>query len=102
MAGVHHVTIRDQVRERGGVTYHLNCGPTGLVVRVFPLDNQQWRIEASTTDPVDAVVAIASAPTSQGAVHDVAKWWREKADLLELPSIDWEAVARAMADGQAP
>lgn len=90
-----------QFRERAGMAYDLDCAGTPLTLRVFESEQARagagWRIEARTTDAIDAVVASATAATRAEALRDVAVWWRSESASRGLPSVDWEAVAQAMS-----
>lgn len=81
--------------------YDLDCAGVPLTIRIFPMLSQQWRIEARTTDTVDAVVVTATAQTRELALREVAQWWRDQIPSLGLPSLDWDGVAEAMLDVRA-
>lgn len=90
--------IAQQFRERENMAYELDCTGTRLIVRMFPSPSErEWRVEARTTDAPGAVVAKASAPTRAQALGEVAAWWRAQQHVHDLPSLDWEAVARALS-----
>ena len=57
----------------------------------------EWRIEASTSSSPDAVVVAEGGVTRAEALRAVGRSWNEKRLPNNLPSFDWESVARAMA-----
>jgi cold-inducible RNA-binding protein len=90
------VKIAQQFREAKNMAYELDCAGTPLVVRVFPPESDEsdeWRIEASTSKAADAPVVAASSRVRTSALGEVAKSWRERADELALPTVDWDAIA---------
>jgi RNA recognition motif-containing protein len=92
--------ITQQFRERHNITYELDCSGTPLVIRIFPLGNDptvEWRVEARTSRAPDAPVASATAPQRREALERVARSSAEDADLRVLSSLDWPAVAQALA-----
>jgi hypothetical protein len=99
---VPRVKITSQFRERHNMVYELDCLGTTLTLRVFPTPTEtggeEWRLEArtsSTTSAVDAMVA-ASAPTRAEALDKIGHEWFEKTAELNLPTVDWGAIALAM------
>lgn len=88
------VKIVQQYRERGNMTYELDCNGTPLLVCIVQDDGEQWRIEASTKP------TGGEPPTPMGV--GVAK---TKSDALEeaLRScpVDAVAVVVAMRDVRA-
>ncbi len=95
------VKIAQQFRERTNMTYELDCAGAPLIVRVFPTDDDRWRIEARTSDRDDATVITGAAATRREALADVARGWREHTASMALPVLDWDAVTTAMSDVRA-
>lgn len=95
------VKIAQQFRERNNMTYELDCAGAPLIVRIFPTDDDRWRIEARTSDGDGALVVSAAAATRREALADVARGWTEQAAAMTLPSLDWDAVTTAMSTVRA-
>jgi hypothetical protein len=57
----------------------------------------EWRIEASTSIAPDAVIVSERGATRAEALRAVGRAWDEKRVASNLPSFDWELVARALA-----
>ncbi len=56
----------------------------------------EWRIEASTSSSPESVVVAESGTTRAEALSAVGRSWGEKRVAHNLPTIDWDSVARAM------
>lgn len=95
------VKIVQQFRERANMTYDLDCCGTPLTIRMFPIADGTWRVEARSTDAVDAVVVTACGPTRRGALDAVLHEWNERTTAPPVPSIDADALLRAMSDVSA-
>lgn len=95
------VKVMQQFRERANMTYDLDCAGMPLTVRMFPIDGDTWRIEARSTDAVDAAVIIASAVTRRDALGAVLKDWNERAASSARPTIDVDACLLALSDVRA-
>jgi hypothetical protein len=94
------VKIVLQFRERANMTYDLDCAGMPLTIRVFPIDDETWRIEARSTDAASAVVISASAATRRDALGAVLGQWNERASSGGAP-IDADGLLRAMSDVRA-
>lgn len=93
-AAITATAITQQYRERHNMTYELNCAGSRLVLRVFfPADEapQTWRV-AALTPGASEVAVERTAPTKRVALDAVAQAWVEQG----APSLDWQAVTRAM------
>jgi hypothetical protein len=99
------VRITQQFRERHNMTYELDCAGARLIVRVFPLGDDEpcseWLVEARTGNASDDVVASATAPSRAIALDRVAQWWRDNTASRSLGTFDWSAIAQAMASVRA-
>jgi hypothetical protein len=91
------VRVVQQFRERGNMTYDLDCAGTPLTIRMFPIEEDGWRIEARSTDAVDATVVLASAATRRDALGAVLRQW----NASSAAAIDADALLRAMSDVRA-
>ena len=96
------VRITQQFRARDAMVYDLRGESGRLTLRVSgrggndgPPD--EWRIEASTSTSPDAVVVAEEGATRAEALVAVGRAWNRKRVAGNLPSFDWESVARAMA-----
>lgn len=96
------VRITQQFRTRDAMVYDLR-GPAGrLTLRVTGRGGDEgppteWNVEASTGSSPDAVVVAERGATRADALRAVGRSWNEKRLANNLPSFDWESVARAMA-----
>lgn len=95
------VKIVQQFRERNNMTYDLDCAGAPLTIRMFPTEDDGWRIEARTNDVDDAVVAKASARTRGDALAEIARWWQAEGATRGLPALDWAAITTALVDVRA-
>lgn len=83
------------------MTYELDCAGVHLIVRVFAGEGEGWRLEARTSDREDASVVSGAAPSRREALAEVAAAWRGRADAVDLPEVDWDAVATALGEVRA-
>ena len=96
------VRITQQFRARDAMVYDLRGSAGWLTLRVTGRGGgdgppTEWRIEASTSSSPDAVVVAEGGATRAEALRAVGRSWSEKRLANNLPSFDWESVARAMA-----
>ena len=96
------IRITQQFRARDAMVYDLRGSAGRLTLRVTGRGGDdgpptEWRIEASTSSSPDAVVVAEEGPTRAEALRAVGRSWNEKRLASNLPSFDWESVARAMA-----
>lgn len=96
------IRITQQFRSRDTMVYDLRGTAGRLTLRVSGRGGDEgppteWRIEASTSTSADAVVVAAWATTRAEALRAVGRSWNEKRVSGNLPSFDWELVAKAMA-----
>jgi hypothetical protein len=96
------VRITQQFRSREAMVYDLRGGAGRLTLRVTGTVGEdgvptEWRIEAATGSSADAVVVAERGATRAEALRAVGRSWDEKRLTNNLPSFDWESVARAMA-----
>jgi len=96
------IRITQQFRARDAMVYDLRGSAGRLTLRVTGQGGAdgpptEWRIEASTSSSPDAVVVAERASTRAEALRAVGRSWNEKRIANNLPSFDWESVARAMA-----
>jgi hypothetical protein len=97
------IRITQQFRARDAMVYDLRGRAAGrLTLRVSGQGGDdgsptQWLIQASTSSSPDAVVVSETGTTRAEALGAVGRSWNEKRLASNLPSFDWESVARAMA-----
>ncbi len=94
------VRIVQQFRERANMTYDLDCAGMPLTIRMFPIEDDEWRVEARSTDAPGAVVVVASAATRRDALGAVLRQWNERPSS-SLGSIDADGLLRALSDVKA-
>jgi hypothetical protein len=96
------IRITQQFRSRDAMVYDLRGRAGRLTLRITGRGGDdgpptEWRIEASTSSSPDEVVVAERGPTRAEALREVGRSWNEKRLASNLPSFDWESVARAMA-----
>jgi hypothetical protein len=96
------IRITQQFRSHDAMVYDLRGSTGRLTLRVTGRGEgdappTEWRIEASTSSSPDAVVVAEQGVTRAEALRAVGRSWNEKRLANNLPSFDWESVARAMA-----
>lgn len=96
------VRITQQFRAREAMVYDLRGSSGRLTLRITGRGGDEgppteWRIEASTSTSPDAVVVAEQGATRAEALRAVGRSWNERRVAGNLPSFDWESVARAMA-----
>ena len=94
--------ITTQFRSGEAMVYDLRGSVGRLTLRVTGQGGgdgppTEWRIEASTSSSPDAVIVAEGGTTRAEALRAVGRSWNEKRLANNLPSFDWESVARAMA-----
>lgn len=94
--------VTAQYRSRGGFVYELEDAGTTLALHVLPTettddrDAEGWQVAAHNGRDADALVVSESAPTRTEALQRVARTWVEKSFELRLPTLDWDAVTKAL------
>lgn len=91
------VTVVQQFREHANMAYDLDCAGQPLVVRIFPEDDQGWRVEARATDGGDVAVVAARAPTRAGALMEVIRSWNASAANTAGRTLDGDALTTALS-----
>jgi hypothetical protein len=96
------IRITQQFRSRDAMVYDLRGKAGPLTLRITGRGGDdgspvEWRVEASTSGSPDAVVVSETGATRAEALRAVGSTWNEKRLASNLPSFDWESVARAMA-----
>ncbi|MBS2013259.1 MAG: RNA-binding protein [Deltaproteobacteria bacterium] len=91
------VKVVQQFRERGNMTYELDCAGRPLTMRIYPADDERWRVEARAKDTDDAVVMTASGASRREAVEAVMRDWNGTA----IAAVDTDALLRAMTEIRA-
>jgi hypothetical protein len=96
------IRITQQFRSRDTMVYDLRGRAGRLTLRITARGEDdgpptEWRVEASTSTSADAVVVSELAATRAEALRAVGRSWDDKRLANDLPSFDWESVARAMA-----
>jgi hypothetical protein len=95
------IRITQQFRSRDAMVYDLKGSTGRLTLRVSASEDgggvPTWRIAASTSTSPEAVSVAESGGTRAEALRAVGLMWAEKRAANNLPTFDWEAVARALA-----
>jgi hypothetical protein len=92
-----NVTLRQQYRDRHGMTYELDCSGKRLTLRfIFPTDDASgWQVEARI-EPESGAVATGSALTREQAFRAMIGDWDNVAGRSSTPQVDWEQVASVL------
>jgi hypothetical protein len=96
------IRITQQFRARDAMVYDLRSKAGSLTLRITGRAGDEgspteWRIDASTSSSSDEAVVSERGATRAEALRAVGSAWNEKRLASNLPSFDWESVARAMA-----
>jgi len=100
------VKIVQQFRERDAMVYDFDCEGLPLTVRITASGDNDWRVEARSSDASDATVASGEAPTRAEALAEAVRSWNAAAATSPSSSasgraLDGEALAKAMRDVRA-
>jgi hypothetical protein len=96
------VRITQQFRSGEAMVYDLRSASGRLTLRITGRGGAEhgppteWRIAASTSSSPDAVIVSECGGTRADALHAVGMMWGQKRMACNLPTFDWELVARAM------
>jgi hypothetical protein len=96
------IRITQQFRSGDAMVYDFRGTAGRLTLRVSGRGGDEgppteWRVEASTSSSPDAVVVAEWAATRAEALRAVGVAWGQKRLASNLPSFDWESVARALS-----
>lgn len=98
----HAIRITQQFRSGEAMVYDFRSTAGRLTVRVSGRGGTdsgppaEWCIEACTSSSPDSVVVAEWAPTRAEALRAVGQSWSDKRVVHNLPTIDWDSVAKAM------
>jgi RNA recognition motif-containing protein len=96
---VRTVTIKQQFRERGHMTYDLDCAGVPLTLRIFPEgEGDEWRIEARSTEAEDAVVLSSSGTVRRTVLQELVRTWNARPGVSPLDGV---ALLEAMTEVRA-
>jgi len=97
--------ITNQFRSSTGFAYDLKANGERLTLSILSRqatqEPGQWLVAARLGSAPDTPAIEASGPTRLDALREVGRRWQEQAIELRLPSFDWDAVAKALADVRA-
>jgi hypothetical protein len=92
--------ITHQARGRNGMVYDLSAEGNRLTVSIFQRENPQepgeWRIEARASRADEAIVVSEWGKTRPDALKSVGATWSARQMTDNLPSFDWDAVAKLL------
>lgn len=98
------LSIVQQYRERGNMTYELDCAGQPLILRMFfPSTDEPlaFRLDARSSDSVQAVALTAVAKSKELALNDIALAWDAAAVSGGRPKLDWAAIKVALQSVRA-
>ena len=97
--------IMNQFRSKSGFVYDLKSDTDRLTIGIAPVDEadatSDWVAEARCGSRDEGTSVVGRGATRGDAVREIARAWQPRAVAHELPVIDWEAVAAALADVRA-
>ncbi len=94
------VKIVQQFREKGNMTYDLDCLGLPLTLRVYSVEDQ-WRIDARAKDEADSLHATGSGATRKDALTEVVRAWNEAATASGGRTLDGPGLFDAMSGVKA-
>jgi len=94
--------ITTQFRTGEAMVYDLRGKSGRLTLRVSGRGGgdgppTEWRIEASPSSSADSAVVAEQGATRADALRAVGRSWNERRLANNLPTFDWESVARVLA-----
>lgn len=96
------IRITQQFRSRDAMVYDMRAAAGRLTLRITGRGGDEgppteWQIEASTSTSPDAFIVAGLGGTRAEALRAVGLSWNEKRLAANLPSFDWDSVAKIMA-----
>lgn len=95
------VKIVQQFREKGNMAYDLDCMGLPLILRVFSVENDQWRIDARAKDEAESIHATGTGATRKAALTEVVRAWNEAATASGGRTLDGAGLFDAMSGVKA-
>jgi hypothetical protein len=92
--------ITNQFRRREAMVYDLSCGDVRLTIEVSGREStagpEEWTVQAHTYQSPDKPTLSESGATRSDALSAVARSWAAKRGTLGFPTLDWDAIAKAL------
>jgi hypothetical protein len=99
----HAIRLTQQFRSGESMVYDFRGSAGRITMRVSGRGGDEagppaeWCIEVGTSSSPESVVVAEWAPTRAEALRAVGRSWGEKRMAHNLPTIDWDSVAKAMS-----
>ena len=99
----HAIRLTQQFRSGESMVYDFRGAAGRLTMRVSGRGGDEagppaeWCIEVGTNTSPDSVVVAEWAPTRAEALRAVGRSWAGKRLAQNLPTVDWDSVAKAMS-----
>ncbi len=97
--------IAMQYRSKRSMVYELECNGSELQLVVAPRSNEgdtgEWCVQARPGREPGVVSIVQWGPTPGDALREVARQWMSQIESAGLPSFDWEAVSKLLAEVHA-
>jgi hypothetical protein len=79
------------------MVYDLKAATDHLSLTILEREeNNDWKVEARSSNAADALVVYAHAQTRRDAIARVADEWTQHARSNRVPFFDWAAVVTAL------
>ena len=92
--------ITDQQRTKRGMAYDLKGDGARLTVYIAPRetpdDPGDWRVEVSTRDSPSEELVFGWGASRGDALREAGRTWVDRAAAMNLPTFDWESVAKVL------
>jgi hypothetical protein len=100
------VRITNQFRRaRAIMVYDLSCDDIRLVLEIAAHQTEDdlgaWTVEAHATESPDRPTVSQPGATRSDALQAVARCWADKRGTYGFPTLDWEAVTKALLQVRA-
>jgi hypothetical protein len=97
--------ITDQQRTKRGMAYDLKGDGARLTVYISPRENPEdpgdWRVEVSTRDSPSEELVLGWGTKRADALHEASRAWMSRAAAMNLPTFDWDQVAKVLGTVRA-
>jgi hypothetical protein len=97
--------ITDQQRTKRGMAYDLKGDGARLTVYIAPRetpdDPGDWRVEVSTRDAPSEEIVFGWGDKRADALQQASRAWISRSAAMNLPTFDWDLVAKVLTSVRA-
>lgn len=91
-----------QYRAKRSMVYELECNGAQLELQITPREEAgEWSVQARPGREPDTECIAETGPTRGDALREVARRWAAESESRTLPSVDWDAISRLLAEVHA-